>query len=124
VSVQIDTAKIERILDRPLTEEEAYETELFNKGRLLQHLVAQPGWPVVLEMLQKYVKGALEELANISPADEAKVKAQHAVVFALSALYNRFIQDVDIAIDASRRPPETITQALKKPTPAPLVELM
>lgn len=108
-------AGIEQLRAAPLNEEERATIYLWNKGRALSQLVNLYGWEVVLEMLQGYVEGALKDLARIDPKEHDEVRAQHAVVFAANKIYSNFVEDVRVAIEASRTMPEVLKREIREP---------
>lgn len=112
-----DIRKLEALRGKALDPEELQEIELFEKGRALQQIAYTQGWEVVKEMLEGYVRGAIEELASLSPAKKEEILAQHAVTFAITELYKRLMQDIDHAIETSKRPPNVVTEQLRKARP-------
>ena len=87
-----------------LTPEEKGEIDLWQKGKALQQLSGFYGWDVLLEMLQSYPAHAVKQLLAVSPGDNERIIAAHAVAYALSDFYDKFIQDVQSAIDGAKAP--------------------
>lgn len=112
-----DIRKLEALRGKALDPEELQEIELFEKGRALQQIAYTQGWEVVKEMLEGYVRGAIEELASLSPAKKEEILAQHAVTFAITELYKNLMRDIDHAIETSKRPPTVVTEQLRKARP-------
>lgn len=109
----LDVGKLEQLLERQITDEESAEIELWEKGRLLAQLVGTPAWDVVLEMLASYTANSLRDLAKTSPADDQHVKAMHSIAYSAQSIYNNFIEDVQAAIEAAKKPPKVISDQIK-----------
>lgn len=106
------TAQIENAIQGNLTEEQHDEIELWIKGRSLATTVATPGWEVVLDMLQAYVADSIQRLMAIDPADTNSVLAEQSVAFAANKIVRRLVEDVQNAVEASRRTPEIAKKAV------------
>jgi hypothetical protein len=116
---RFDVVNLERILDRELSAEEQNQVSLWEKGRALAQMRAMYGWDVIIEMLQSYPLKAMDELMRMNPSEGPLVNAQQAVAFGAHKVFMNFQADVDAAIEASRQPPDVITEQLRRPTTAP-----
>lgn len=116
---RFDVVNLERILDRELNAEEQNAVSLWEKGRALAQMRAMYGWDVIVEMLQSYPLKAMDELMRMSPSEGPLVNAQQAVAYGAHKVFMNFQADVDAAIEASRRPPDVITEQLRHATTAP-----
>jgi hypothetical protein len=115
-SAELMISQIEGLRHEQLSQDERDRIELWQKGRALEQQVSTYGWECVLEMLQSYVVEANKVLVAISPANKDEVAAQHAVVYALSSLYNNFSQDVQRAIEFEA--PECVLEFVRLQGPA------
>lgn len=88
------------------------EVDLWRKGRELRNIVNTPGWDIVCATLKQYADSADLDLRRLKPGQNESVVAQHAVVYALQDLVEKFIADIQTAVDASHRVPESIKAAL------------
>ena len=112
-------SQLEALRGGELTPEEKNEIVLWEKGRALAHQINAPGWDVVLEMLQSYATNEIATLARTDPSKKEEVLAAHAVFFAANGIFVRFQEDVQAAIDASRRTPEALKQGFRRAMPVP-----
>lgn len=110
------TAQIEKAINGNLTDEQHEEIELWIKGRSLATTVSTPGWEVILEMLQSYVAKSIQKLATIDPAKKDEVAAEHAVYYTANQIVRRFVEDVDYAIQYSRKTPDVV-KSVASPVP-------
>lgn len=109
-------------LNGPVSEEEKAEIDLHQKGRALAQVVNFYGWEVALEMIQSYVTGSVSALVNLAPGDPT-VPTAHAAASAMNDFYIKFVQDVQIAIEASSKTPEVLKRSIKIVSAAPLESL-
>ena len=111
---------IEQSIGRPMSEADRDEILLWRRGRDLAAIVRNPGWETVLEMIQSYAVKSLADAMKIKPGDNDRVLAAHAVAYALNDLNDKFIQDVEAAIQASRTIPEAMRTGGQAVTPGPI----
>jgi hypothetical protein len=114
---KLDVGKLERLLNRNLTEEESYDVALWEKGRALAHQVILPGWDVILEMLRSYAEDSKDKLSHIDPSKKDEILAEHSVCFAAQKIYSNFVEDVQRAVN--QPPPSVIREQLQVATNAP-----
>jgi hypothetical protein len=100
-----DINQLEKIINRPITDEEAVAIDLYNKGQTLAQLVVSPSWPIILEILQSYATNSMNKLISLDPADKENIIAEHAVAHAAKRIYQSFVEDVQAAVEMSRKPP-------------------
>lgn len=97
-----------RTLGSELTDEDRDEISLWHKGKALAHVVNTDGWDVVLEILQGYVTNAVDQVAKVKPGDTDRILAAHSILYATSEIHRIFVEDVQAAIDAARKPPDIL----------------
>lgn len=115
-STELIITQLEASRQAPLSQDEKDAISLWQKGRALEQVTRIYGWECVLEMLQSYVVEANRDLVATSPDKKDEVAAKHAIVFALSKLYDNFIQDVQNAISAEA--PECVIELVQSQSPA------
>lgn len=113
---------LEGLHGRPLEESERDEIYLWTKGRALSQVVSLYGWDVMKEMLDDYVIGADVALRRTDPSIHTEVLANHAVLYSVNSLVEKFKQDVERFVgmkmpDILKRGVAEASQAL---TPEPL----
>ena len=118
---RFDVLRLEQLLDRELRPEEQNQVALWEKGRALAQMKSMFGWDVILEVLQSYPLQAMDDLMRMDPASTPRDErdAQQILAFAANRIFQNFQADVASAIDASRKPPDVITEQLRHVTTAP-----
>lgn len=116
---QFDIGGLERLLNRPLSDEESAIITQWERGRALTTLTHTQGWDVLVAMLADYVRSSVTKLVQIDPAKHDEILAEQAVAFSLSRQFNLLMEDIEKAIEASRQTPEVIKEQLKHATGAP-----
>jgi hypothetical protein len=111
--------QLEAINGRGLEGDEAYDLEMWQKGRSLAHVVNSPGWDVVLEILSSYAEKEAAHCINTDPGDKEAVLAAHAVAFAAGRIYALFVEDCNNLIAASNRVPDVVREGLRNSSPVP-----
>lgn len=104
---------------RGVSEEEAAEIQLWQKGKALAQQVQSFGWNVVEEMIHDYVQNATEQLLNLAPGDPTVLQA-HAAASALADFERKLRQDVATAVEAARTIPAAVKSGIRtiRGTPA------
>jgi len=107
--------QIERLNDTPLSDEQRYELELWNRGRALQQIHGGFGWDVIEEIHQEIMQYEIEKLMNTHPEQVDAVRAQHAIAFAKVDFVREFKAKVQEALNQGL--PETMKQQIRTPAP-------
>lgn len=114
ISVNSDVAfsRVEALLNRPLTEEEQAEIDLWNKGKALAQVVNFPGWEVAMATLESFAQDTSETVLDMTPGDPA-VPTAHAAAYAARQIAFKFKQSIQNAIDASHQTPSAMIEAFQ-----------
>lgn len=104
---------------RVLAEDEQFEIDVWQKGRLLAQTVNTPGWDVVLEILNGYADKEANTLLRTDPANKEDVLAAHAVAYAASRIFTIFTEDVRTLITSAQHVPAVVKDGLKHSSPVP-----
>jgi hypothetical protein len=105
--------RLEKMRGIPLADEEKHEIDMWNRGRALAQIFPTEGYQEILAILESYASDQLQKLVSTDPVATEDILAYHAMAHAASKIYNNFIQDVNAAVEASRRTPECVKQGLK-----------
>lgn len=111
-SPDIALQRIEALLKRPLSEEEAAEIAQFERGRLLAPLVNFPGWEIAMATLESFATDTNETLMSMTPGDPA-VPTAHAAAHAARQVYDKFRRAINDAVDASHQTPSAMIEAFQ-----------
>jgi hypothetical protein len=110
---------IEMVSGQPLTDEEREQVELWELGRIWGQVYGTPLWDTIVATLTSYVEDAKSRVAGTDPRDPNEVRAEQAILYASNRLRNVFVEDVERAIEASRKPPEVVKRGLRAIRPGP-----
>lgn len=112
-------SRLENLRGVPVTDEERYEVEQWEKGRVLAPLVMHPGWDTAIGILRGQAERAVVDLLNTTPTDVDAVRAAHAVAYATNSTFQSFLILIDSAIQASKSTPRVIQDGYRSATPVP-----
>lgn len=112
-----ETEKLELALNRGLSPDEVQEVEQYERGRFLRMVVESPGWDVVKELLESYLREAVDDLTSVSPESRDKVVALHSTAYASVRFYKRLMEDIQQAVNAPV--PGVLKELARTRTPAP-----
>lgn len=111
--------RLEALHERPLTDEEKFEVELWQKGRKLRQIVGLEGWEIAVDTLRSFAVTSMDTLMSIPPGDP-RVEAAHAVAYGANETFVKFQQAIANALRASQQPPVVLQEGYKQATAMPI----
>lgn len=113
--MDIDVAKdrLQELLQRELSPEEAAEILMWERGRKLVNLVQFDGFEIILELLLEYVKEYASDLYDVDPKDKDLAYTKFVASQTAREINRRLNQDLKDAINASVQTPVVMKEAYR-----------
>jgi hypothetical protein len=105
-------SRLEVLLNRPLNDEDKFNVEQWDRGRVLAQVIHTDAWTILMDTIKLDIDKATQELLDLPPGHK-DVPTAHAAVSALVDFYRKFQQDIEGAITASMTTPAIVKEAAR-----------